>query len=119
MQVPVEGMLSKERAAARAAQLQDDRSVDAAPDASLAYPGHKLRGGDTVYFCVVDGQGNGCSFINSNYWGFGSGIVPQVGGGSSPAHRCMHLLIAACACASLHLLIAACSWPWVSYSRTK
>ena len=33
--------------------------------------------GETVFLTCVDGEGNGCSFICSNYMDFGSGLVPK------------------------------------------
>src|SRR6266700_140956 len=31
--------------------------------------------GDTIYLCAADGEGNVVSLIQSNYMGFGSGVV--------------------------------------------
>ena len=42
-------------------------------------PGNPNRGG-TIYLCTADSEGNMVSFIQSNYWNFGSGlVVPQTG----------------------------------------
>ena len=36
--------------------------------------------GDTVYITAIDGNGMGCSLINSTFQGFGSGlVVPETG----------------------------------------
>ncbi|KAK9835342.1 hypothetical protein WJX81_003771 [Elliptochloris bilobata] len=78
--VPTADLLSKEYAKRRRAQLYRAEQAatmvpgDVTPDVVTA---PARPGGDTVYFCAVDGAGNGCSFINSNYMGFGSGIVPE------------------------------------------
>jgi gamma-glutamyltranspeptidase/glutathione hydrolase len=69
--VPVADLLSKDYAAKRRTLIRPDRaSID-------VRRGSPVAGSDTVYFNVVDGAGNACSFINSNYMGFGTGIVPR------------------------------------------
>lgn len=35
-----------------------------------------LNSSDTVYFAVTDGDGNSASVVNSNFYGFGSAIIP-------------------------------------------
>ena len=71
IKVPVEELLSKGYAAERRKLIDPQR-------ASLDQKhGSPLAGSDTVYFCVVDQLGNACSFINSLYMRFGTGIVPS------------------------------------------
>jgi gamma-glutamyltranspeptidase/glutathione hydrolase len=67
---PVEELISKAYAAER-------RKLIHLMKATLdQHRGSPVTSSDTVYLSVVDGSGNACSFINSNYMGFGTGIVP-------------------------------------------
>lgn len=71
---PLEGLLSKQYAETRRQLIDPKRAtLDTVHGAPIASSG-------TVYFCVVDEAGNAASFINSNYVGFGTGIVPETWG---------------------------------------
>jgi gamma-glutamyltranspeptidase / glutathione hydrolase len=64
--VPIAGMLDKQYAAQRRSQI-----LEMALEPS---PGSPPKGG-TVYLCTADSDGMMVSYIQSNYAGFGSGIV--------------------------------------------
>lgn len=69
--VPTNELLSKTYAARRRALIDLKRAtLDTAQ-------GSPTSSSDTVYLSVVDGDGNACSFINSNYMGFGTALVPE------------------------------------------
>jgi gamma-glutamyltranspeptidase/glutathione hydrolase len=69
--VPIEELISKEYAAERRGLID---SIAASVNVQRGSP---VACSDTVYFCTVDGEGNACSFINSNYAGFGTGLIPE------------------------------------------
>lgn len=66
MQINVNQILSDEYIEKRLALI--------GPKASLPHNGNPACGG-TVYLCTADSDGNMVSFIESNYIGFGSGVV--------------------------------------------
>ena len=69
--VPVKELLSKAYADERRKLIDLKRTtID-------QHHGTPTNSSNTVYLSVVDKFGNACSFINSNYWGFGTGIVPK------------------------------------------
>lgn len=69
--VPVAGLISKNYAAERRKLIDRQRASNEDPY------GEPPRHGDTIYLTVADKDHNMVSFIQSNYWGFGSGYVPE------------------------------------------
>jgi gamma-glutamyltranspeptidase/glutathione hydrolase len=67
-EVPVEHLLSETYLGTLRNLINDNHALPTLPPAGTA---HK----DTVYLAVVDSAGNACSFINSLYESFGSGII--------------------------------------------
>ncbi len=68
---PLAGLLDPAYGRARAERIDPRRAAAQVPF------GAPPASSDTVYLCAVDREGNACSFINSNYMGFGTGIVPR------------------------------------------
>ncbi len=75
--VPVKKLLSADYLKAQRALIDDTAAMQVLPAAGDSFlPPHK----DTVYLCVVDKDGNACSFINSLFENFGSGILAHNSG---------------------------------------
>ena len=73
VEVPVQRLLDPAYGERLAREIDPDRA--AAPPASRA-----PRGGGTIWLGVVDGDGNAVSLVQSNYAGFGSGVVDPATG---------------------------------------
>lgn len=77
-EVPVARLTAPAYLARLRGLIDDDRAMAELPPAGAAewLPRHK----DTVYLAVVDQDGNACSFINSLFQNFGSGILAEASG---------------------------------------
>lgn len=72
--VPVAEMLSEDNIKRLFEMIKDSRAIDQMPEYDL--PNHK----DTVYITVVDKDRNCCSFINTLFHNFGSGLMAPKSG---------------------------------------
>ena len=70
--IPIKKLLSDEYAKERLKLFYKDRA-----NRQIKYYDAELEHGDTAYLTVADKQGNMISLIQSNYAGFGSGMVPD------------------------------------------
>jgi gamma-glutamyltranspeptidase/glutathione hydrolase len=72
---PVDALLSKPRAIDRAKLINSSKAACSVEPAILTGI-TDAQGNDTIYMSVIDKDGNIVSLIQSNYSGFGSGLVP-------------------------------------------
>lgn len=72
VKVPVQELISAQYLAERAKLFDPKKASKITHHGS---PAHNHS--DTVYFAATDAEGNGISYINSNYTGFGTSIVPK------------------------------------------
>jgi len=72
---PVDALLSKPRAIDRAKLINPSKAACSVEPAVLTGI-TDAQGNDTIYMSVIDKDGNIVSLIQSNYSGFGSGLVP-------------------------------------------
>ncbi|KAH7025804.1 gamma-glutamyltranspeptidase [Microdochium trichocladiopsis] len=72
VQVPTKSLISKEYLAERAKLFDPKAACEVVDHGSPA-----MQSSDTVYFACSDSEGNAISFINSNYGGFGTCIIPS------------------------------------------
>ena len=81
VEVPVDELLSPEYAAARRAQISlSGAMASVAPGRLDGRKTWEPSDGDTVYLSTADWEGMMVSYIQSNYMGFGSGVVvPDTG----------------------------------------
>lgn len=75
--VPVQGLISEDYLAERASLFDPAKAARLREHGDPPFASPALSSSDTVYFTVSDAQGNAASFINSNYAGFGTSIVPK------------------------------------------
>ncbi|MFV0443744.1 MAG: gamma-glutamyltransferase [Planctomycetaceae bacterium] len=70
-EIPVAKLVSKEYASAQRKRIDPNKAAVIVPAGDP-----QLQSGDTIYLTVTDEAGNCCSLIQSNYYGFGSGMTP-------------------------------------------
>jgi len=67
--LPVKRLISK-------AYAEERRKLIDLKRAAKVFTAGQISAGDTIYLATADAEGNMVSFIQSNYFGFGSGLTP-------------------------------------------